>query len=286
MKKTNIFLIVLIFIIGIYLLYTNLFKPEESQVENTNVTAIEVNNETNSLNENGNPTPVNDDLKLTQEQISQQIKNKKYLEDTFMALEYSKVNNVELRSQIQAFIDDNSQMKPEDMAVLIKLHEKTFLNRYLKVFVDVPDKDLTELNSEMRRIFYQIKSGFDILHGFGSVALDVPVTTNNGDGTAVSEVNLDGNDSNTTTSQPSTSVKGSKKNEPNYDINLLRNGLQQLSSTDELVNDALKKLGSEDILIEKEWIKANLSEGDITDAIDTSNSVDLNSLDSNENSTH
>lgn len=216
-----------------------------------------------------------EETKISEEELQKQIRNKTYLESTFMALEYSKVNNVEMMNTLKGYVDDNSKMKKEDVVQLIDIHEKTFLNRYLKVFVSSPDPELTELNSKMRRIFYQMKVGFDTLDAYGAIPVEVP-TTAPAEGTE-GEVPPEGeaitNETPSTGSQPTSLHDTVKPAEPKFDNNDLMLGLQQLEQVSELVDEALKDLGVQDIKIDKKWLDSGVSESDIVEVIDKSNAV-------------
>lgn len=250
MKKINIFLIILILVLGSFLVYKQL-QPKTIELDPSNeaINGIEVITEENQSSTIGIETDLTDKKIIPEHELIQEIKNKRYLESTFMALEYSKVNNKELVNSLKSYLDNNSTMTEEDVVRLIETHEKTFLNRYLKVFVMNPDESLFELNSEVRRVFYQMKDGFETLKNYKVI---IPT-----------EVSVEGEDSSQTTS--------TEKNEQTYDSSKLQQGIQKLESVYSLVDDALILLAEEDIKVEEKWLSYGLTEKDIFDVIDKTN---------------
>lgn len=270
MKKLNIILIVLIFLVGGFLLFSQLNgrKPVE---ENSGIKPN--TEETNPINEETTVVgvrPVAEEKDtLSEEQLIMDIKNKKYLESTFMALEYTKINNAQLASTLKGYLENNTKMKPEDVVNLIEIHEKTFLNRYLKVFVMSPTSEYNYLNKEMRRIFYQIKNGFDIINKYEVLPVAKDTTDTNG----VVEVGASAN------------VKSSKE-EVTYDPNAISTGINQLLSVESHINDALNKLGVVDTEIETRWVEYGLTEHEILEILNNTNpdfiSIDLGGEDTYE----
>lgn len=268
MKKINIFLFILIFVIGGVILFKQL-APEPDET-------LSPSEPVGEQREVGLAEPKSpEETKLSEAELQKHIKSKMYLESTFMALEYSKVNNVEMMSNLKGYLDDNSKMKKEDVVKLIDIHEKTFLNRYLKVFVSSPDPELNELNSKMRRIFYQMKVGFDTLDTYGTIPVEVPTTEPTGEGDVPPEGEAISEDAAPAPAgnQPTSLHDRKKPAEPKFDNNDLQLGIQQLEQVAPLVEEALKELGIQDIKIEKAWLRAGISESDITGVIDKSNAI-------------
>lgn len=156
-KKINITLLVLILVFGGFLLYRQLMGSPEKQTSSVG------QSQTVSLENNG------PQQKIDEKTLKEDITNKRYIEQSYMALEYSKVNNKDLIKQIKAFVDGTSKAKAADIADLINIHEKTFTNRYMKVFVSGHTEELASLNKDMLAEFYQMKRGFDTLHSFGRI---------------------------------------------------------------------------------------------------------------------
>lgn len=280
MKKVNIFLMILVLVLGLFIIVKQ-FLPESSEV--ADVPPI-VDEETGEVREVGLSEPESaESTKISEVELHKHIKNKRYLENTFMALEYSSVNNKQMIDTLKAYSEDNTRMKPEDVAELIQIHEKTFLNRYLKVFVSAPDAELLELNSEMRRIFYQMKVGFDNLHAYGSVPLPKSTESVEGaEGTSSTEgktapaANATGSAGSTSTPASGTNQPISlkvEKREPVYEMSDILAGIQKLEEADAYVAKALKSLGIADVAIEKKWLKAGISESDLNEIMDKTNIV-------------
>lgn len=299
MKKINIILLVLILVLGGFILVSQLTKGKDtSDVDfNTSLSEPSEDEYTGGTSTVGfEETKPTEETKITEIELHNQIKDKRFLENTYMALEYNKVNNKTLINTLKTFVDDETTMKEEEVTQLILLHEKTFLNRYMKVFVSTPSDDLLELNNEMRRVFFEMKLAYDTLHQYGVMYDPNAVNTTfiNDDGTVgagegeVSDAASSGAvSSDQQAEMPEYDINGipiTKKStkEANYDINVIREGIQKLERAETLVYDALKKMGSADILIEQKWLKAGLSEGEITEVMNKTNIVnpDLSEKDS------
>lgn len=278
MKKINIFLMILVLVLGGFILVKQ-FLPETPEV--ADVPPV-VDEGTGEVREVGLTEPESaESSKISEVELHKHIKNKRYLENTFMALEYSGVNNKQMIDTLKAYSEDNTRMKPEDVAELIQIHEKTFLNRYLKVFVSTPDVEMLELNSEMRRIFYQMKVGFDDLHAYGSVPIPQtaePVEGEEGappaEGQTAPAADATGTAAPAATSGTNQPISlKTEKREPVYEMNDILSGIQKLEEADAYVAEALKLLGLADIEIEKKWLKAGISESDLNEIMDKTNIV-------------
>lgn len=256
MKKLNIFLIILIIVFGSYLIYHQLSNRNPEPVQ---ISEQQQEQTTNDKKDEGRVSPSDRDIIkdkkviIPEKDLLVQVNNKNFLEETYMALEYSKINNEQLISTLKAFVDNNNRMQPDDVIRLIEIHEGTFLNRYLKIFVMNVNSDLSSVNAEMRRLFYQMKAAYDVLSAYGSRD---PLL-------GYSEIDHD---------RP---VNRALKDERTYDINKLKQGIHELELANQIVDEALEKLGKEDIKIERVWIDANLSEKDILNVLDKTNIDDL-----------
>lgn len=297
MKKLNIVLLVLILGLGGFILVSQLLGKDSEEVSFDETPLVEESSYTEGTSTVGfEETKPTEETKITEIELHNQIKDKRFLENTYMALEYNKVNNKTLINTLKTFVDDPTTMKEEDVTQLILLHEKTFLNRYMKVFVSTPSEDLTDLNNEMRRVFFEMKLAYDTLHQYG-VFYDPNATAStvsvDSDGNVLEDGEISsaaesGTVANAETEQlPEYDINGIPLNttvqrEPNYDINLIREGLQKLEQSEHLVYDALKKMGLADIEIEKKWLAAGLSQGELVDVMDKTNIVnpDLSEKDS------
>lgn len=284
MKKINLFLLVLVLVLGVFILAKQ-FMPKDTEVTD----APPVVDESVDVREVGLSDPESPEAtKISEVELHKHIKNKRYLENTYMALEYSKVNNKQMIETLKAYADDNTKMKPEDVTELIQIHEKTFLNRYLKVFVSSPDSELIELNTEMRRIFYQMKIGFDELHSYGAIPIAKSSTSPEGavdaegnpveppegqTAPAAGATGTTGTSSPTTSSTQPTTMTATVPSEPVYEMNDILLGIQKLEEAESYVNEALKLLGLADIEIEKQWLAAGISESDLNEIIDKTNIV-------------
>lgn len=282
-KKINIFLIVLIILLGGFLLYFQLFQKNKPIVngakDNQNKTQT---TEQNSSTNNDLLTPIVPNVNLDtetgyrdivdskpavtipEEELVAQIQNKEFLEATYMALEYSKLNNTQLIETLKNYAQDETTMKQEDVSKLIQIHNKTFTNRYLKVFVLSPTEELADLNSDMRDIFYAMKDAFSTLGLYGAKIYNTPAP--------VTEQATE-----TVTSSAPNNFVGYIENKDEYtikyemsDINL---GIKKLEQANAAVNKALESLGVQDIDIEQLWIDANITQQDIITAIDNSNAT-------------
>lgn len=254
MKKINIFLIILIIVFGSYLIYHQLSnrQPEPIEVTEQHEQIIEENKE-GRVSESSREIIQEKPVIIPEKDLLVQINNKNFLEETYMALEYSKVNNEQLISSLKAFVDNNNRMQPADVVRLIEIHEGTFLNRYLKIFVMNVNSELSSVNTEMRRLFYQMKSAYDVLSAYGGRD---PLL-------GYSEIDSE---------RP---VNRALEDERTYDLNKLKQGIHELELANEIVDEALEKLGKEDVKIERVWIDANLSEKDILNVLDKTNIDDL-----------
>lgn len=287
MKKINLILIILILFLGGFVVFNQLSKDDSNQVDDAPLTTDDNYTQERQVGLS-EPLPA-EETKLTEVELFKHIKSKRYLENTYMALEYSKVNNKQLLDTLKTYTTDETTMKPEDAAKLIEIHEKTFLNRYLKVFVSTPDEELLELNNEMRRLFFQMKTGFDTLHAYGSVPLTsmtpeeaVKAVGEDAEGEVSSAVESGATGTSgeqgdgTTTNVDINNIpitQSTKPAEPVYDINVIIQGIKQLEEAEALVSSALKKLGIADIVIEQQWLRAGISESDLTQIMDKTNIV-------------
>lgn len=288
MKKLNIILLVLVLGLGGFILVSQLLGKDSEEVSFEDTPLVEEDSYTEGTSTVGfEETKPTEETKITEIELHNQIKDKRFLENTYMALEYNKVNNKTLINTLKTYVDDPTTMKEEDVTQLILLHEKTFLNRYMKVFVSTPSEDLLDLNNEMRRVFFEMKLAYDTLHQYG-VYYDPNATQSDisidSEGNVLDEGEISGAAesgtvaNNETQELPQYDINGIPLNttvvrEPNYDINFIREGLQKLEQSERLVYDALKKMGLEDIEIEKKWLAAGLSQGELTDVMDKTNIV-------------
>lgn len=247
----NIFLLIIALVAGGYMLYKNLFNKAEQAITDIKDEMETVTGPMEEIDKILDGSSNISNGEISEEELIRQIKNKRYLENTYLALQYSKVNNRELRTTLKNYLDDNTQMKPKDVSHLIDLHERTFLNRYLKVFVITPDEELHDLNSKMRRIFYQMKLGFDTLNQYSNES-DSIVNPKDKERPLYKEPDVD------------------------YKPENIRQGISQLESADSLVDEALEELGRVDVVIERQWLESGLSESDITDIIDKTNVIQPN----------
>ena len=256
MKKINVFLIILILVFGTYLVYNQLSnRQSEPNIADNSQEQIDIDEEIEGPHNNAARPLVaeKEPLIISERDLIRQINNKKFLEETFMALQYSKINNEQLIDTLKAFLDDNNRMKPEDVVRLVDIHERTYLNRYLRVFVMTTDEEMHSLNSEMRRLMYQMKASYDILSAYGESDPKL----------GFSDIDND---------RP---VNRARKDERVFDINKLRQGIHELETANMFINEALQKLGEEDIKIERKWMDANLSENDILEVLDKTNISNL-----------
>lgn len=259
MKKVNIFLIILILVFGGYLLYYQISSRNNTE-KDTQISQEQEGNDTviTDIIENRKAPEPKNPLVIPEEELIKQIKNKEYLESTYMSLEYSKINNTQLVNTLTDYVSDGTNMKPEDISSLIDIHEKTFLNRYLKVFVMAPDSELYSMNSQMRRILYQMKSAYDTLSSYGGKK-NTAILTEGTEGAP----------------QEPAEPTPSSEEEIEYNIEDIRTGIQQLEQVNLLVDEALETLGKEDIEIEQKWLETNVTESDIVEVIDKSNSMSI-----------
>lgn len=270
MKKLNLFLLILVLVLGVFILVKQ-FLPSGSNEPDVPSEVTQPVDDTREVGLSEAKSP--EETKISETELHKHVKNKRYLDNTYMALEYSKVNNAQLADTLKAYMDDNTKMKPEDVSALIEIHEKTFLNRYLKVFVSAPDAEMQELNSEMRRIFYQMKLGFDSLRKYGAIPV-APAPAVGEDGQPIDPATVDPNAAPAEGGEgtaPATTPAYTGPAEPKYDLNDIRIGLQQLEQVQPLVEDALAKLGKEDIKIEIKWVEAGISESDLLEVMDKTN---------------
>lgn len=260
--------------------------------------------------------PVMEEKPMTEVELNQTIISKRYLENTYLALEYSKVSNDQLINALKGYLDNPTSMKEEEVKQIITLNEKTFVNRYLKVYITSPDDELISLNYEMRQVLFRMKSAFDALHMYGAIPVDttgVVITTRDEDGNIVDangnvlteeEAQLaeqerlaqveegSGDPSEATTEEESTAIQydingipvNPKKEvkEPVFDIATIQHGISLLEKANASVDASIKKVGIADIEIEKKWIAAGISEREVLNLMDSSNRVDADLSDESE----
>jgi len=231
MRKVNFFLVVVALTLGAYLLHTQVFQePAGVPLPAPPPQVVE-------------PEP----QVMTEELLIVQVRNKRFIESAYLALLYSKASNEQLLESLQAYLDENSKMTPEDVATLIEIHEKTFLNRHLKVFVTVPDPSIESVNASARRALHQIGLAYDTLREYGEKPQ--PVVPEPG----VTPV----------------------EREPVFDKTNLRQGVHKLQETVASTREAMTILGEEDIRIERFWLKSGLTEEDLFAVLDRTNNVSL-----------
>lgn len=247
-KKFIIFFFIIFVILGCftagYVLFSshNKNNSQVAQNDSTDQTIATETITTREILEGKTPVAISDD------ELISQIKNKRYLESSYMALEYSKISNIKLIEVLKNYIEDSNGMQPEDIKEIISLHEKTFLNRYLKVYILTVDKTIdtkmADVDAEMKNALFQIKAAYANFSAYGRDAVTVDeegVETNNG---------------------------------PSYDINILKLGVQNLETANSSVDKVLKTVGIADINIEKAWIDANISSDDLSSVLNKSDVVD------------
>ena len=248
MKNRLIIFIVIIFVVlgcftcG-YLLFSN--KDDKQTVATTETTTPIATAETvttRDILKEKEPIIISDD------ELIAQIKNKRYLESSYMALEYSKISNAKLIEVLKNYIEDSNGMQPQDIKEIVELHEKTFLNRYLKVYILTVDKtidtNMKDVDTKMKNALYQMKSAYATFAAYGR---DKITTDENGKTT---------------------------NHGPSWDINILKLGVQALETANNFVNDTLEVVGVADIKIEKAWIDANLNANDLTTVLNKTNVVE------------
>lgn len=248
MKKVFIFLTIIFVVLGCFTLGFLLLSPNDkddivatTQQSTTPVATAETVT-TRDILAPKQPTIISDD------ELIAQIKNKRYIESSYMALEYSKISNTKLIDVIKNYIEDSNGMQPEDIKEIVSLHEKTFLNRYLKVYILTVDKTIdptmSEVDAAMKNALFKMKSAYS---SFGAYGRDNIVTAE--DGTVTN-------------------------NGPNWDINILKLSVQELEAANTYVDGVLKTVGLADIKIEKAWIDANINANDLTTVLNKSNVVE------------
>lgn len=247
MKKVFIFLTIIFVVLGCFTLGFLLLSPNDKdtvattqQVSTPVATAETVT--TRDILAPKQPTIISDD------ELIAQIKNKRYIESSYMALEYSKISNTKLIDVIKNYIEDSNGMQPEDIKEIISLHEKTFLNRYLKVYILTVDKSIdptmSEVDKSMKNALFKMKSAYSSFSAYGRDKI-------------------------------STDSEGAMINDgPNWDINILKLSVQELEAANTYVDGVLKTVGLADIKIEKAWIDANINANDLTTVLNKSNVVE------------
>lgn len=289
MQKNKRILILAIIIVAVGVIFAGMYLKKDSGGQPT----------TQPMTIDEESTVKNPEMKhepMTEVELASTVKSKRYIENAYMALEYSKVSNMKLIEALEAYVEDPTRMKEEEVLALITSYEKSFLNRYLKVYITSPDVDLTDLNYELRRTFFGMKVGFDELKLYGNIPqenslvvngegqLEVPEEpTKEGDESAQVDENFVENNKQEQTEKPKTEydINGipinkeeKEKKEPVYDIEIIKNGLEKLKKAQTFVNAALKEAGLVDIEIEKKWISAGIQENDVLEMMDKTNAVD------------
>lgn len=234
-KKILIFLAIIFVVLGCFTLGFKLLSPKKQEVVQeevkTEIATAETVTTRDILKEK-EPVIISDD------ELIAQIKNKRYLESSYMALEYSKISNAKLIEVLKNYIEDSNGLQPQDIKEVIDLHEKTFLNRYLKVYILTVDKTIdptmADVDAKMKNALFKIKSSYASFAAYGResiVTAEDGTVTNNG---------------------------------PSWDINILKLGVQELETANTFVDSTLKIVGVADIKIEKAWIDANINTDDLT----------------------
>lgn len=254
-KKIILLLIILSLVLGSFVLVWQLFlnKPQQEVVVETpteTVQEAQLSVTTRDILAERQPTIISDDDLLAQ------IKNKKYLESSYLALEYSKISNTKLIEVLKNYLEDNLGTKPEDIREIIDLHERTFLNRYLKIYVLTPDSSIQEVDSDVKNALYQMKSAYSTFAAYGRKGLSPEQIEAQANASADEPVTFDYSEM-----------------DPQFDDSSLKLGVQALENANTYVNGVLQKIGETDIEIEKAWIDAQITSDDLTEVLNQTNVV-------------
>lgn len=258
-KKVIALILILVLLLGGFVLVMQLFKPntevEKNTVEQETTTSQtqQVTITSREILEERQPIIISDD------DLIAQIKNKRYLESSYLALAYSKISNQKLIDVLKNYLEDNLGTKPEDIREVLDLHEKTFLNRYLKVYVLTPDSSIQETDSEVKNALYQMKSAYSTFSAYGRKGLSPEQIAEQENASSDAPVTFDYSEL-----------------KPQYDENNLKLGIQALESANTYVDEVLQKVGLEDIAIEKAWIDAQITSEDLTEVLNQSNAISNN----------
>ena len=274
MKKINIFLIILVLVLGSFLLYHFFSKSNSSQSSIIPKSTKPATTQSNTTGKNdiSRVVDVNSQkITISEADLTIQVQNKRFLESSYLSLEYSKINNQKLEATLKAYIDNNSKMKKEDITSLIDIDNGTFTNRYLKVFVETPDKNLADLNSSVRRILYQMKTAYDTLSLYGKKPIPAPKKQAAQQGQPVTVAPNAENSNNKQVPPQKKEGTATKSNEPVYDMSDLKKGLATLQQTDILIDKVLQNVGNEDVKIETSWVLAKIDTKTISSIMDKSN---------------
>ena len=252
-KKIILLLIILSLVLGSFVLVWQLFlnKPQQEVVVETpteTVQEAQLSVTTRDILAERQPTIISDDDLLAQ------IKNKKYLESSYLALEYSKISNTKLIEVLKNYLEDNLGTKPEDIREIIDLHERTFLNRYLKIYVLTPDSSIQEVDSDVKNALYQMKSAYSTFAAYGRKGLSPEQIEAQANASADEPVTFDYSEM-----------------DPQFDDSSLKLGVQALENANTYVNGVLQRIGETDIEIEKAWIDAQITSDDLTEVLNQTN---------------
>lgn len=254
-KKIILLLIILSLVLGSFVLVWQLFlnKPQQEVVVETPVETVQeaqLTVTTRDILTERQPTIISDDELLSQ------IRNKKYLESSYLALEYSKISNTKLIEVLKNYLEDNLGTKPEDIREIIDLHERTFLNRYLKIYVLTPDANIQEVDSDIKNALYQMKSAYSTFAAYGRKGLSPEQIEAQANASADEPVSF-----------------SYSEMDPQFDNSSLKLGVQALENANTYVNGVLQKIGQKDIEIEKAWIDAQITSEDLTEVLNQTNVV-------------
>lgn len=265
-KKVLALIMILVLVLGGFALVYQLFKPKETAkpvVQEETKTVQQTTVTTREILEERQPIIISDDDLLAQ------IKNKRYLESSYLALVYSKISNQKLIDVLKNYLEDNLGTKPEDIRTVLDLHEKTFLNRYLKIYVLTPDASIQEVDAEVKSALYQMKSAYSTFAAYGRKGLSPEQIAEQ---------------ENASSDAPVTFEYSELK--PQYDESNLKLGVQALENANTYVDSVLAKVGAKDIEIEKAWMDAKITSDDLTEVLNQSNSISDNlTLEDSQNNT-
>ena len=254
-KRIILLLIILSLVLGGFVLVWQLFlnKPHQEIVVETpteTVQEAQLTVTTRDILTERKPTIISDDDLLAQ------IKNKKYLESSYLALEYSKISNAKLIDVLKNYLEDNLGTKPEDIREIIDLHERTFLNRYLKIYVLIPDSSIQDVDSDIKNALYQMKSAYSTFAAYGRKGLSPEQIEAQANASADEPITYDYSEM-----------------DPQFDPSSLKLGVQALENANTYVNGVLQKIGEKDIEIEKAWIDAQITSDNLTEVLNQTNVV-------------
>lgn len=256
-KKLIALILVFILILGGFVLVYQLFGNKNKTTVNVETTVEkpidQITVTSREILEPKKPIIISDD------DLIAQIKNKRYLESSYLALEYSKISNEKLIDVLKNYLEDSLGTKPEDIKEILDLHEKTFLNRYLKIYVMLPDSSIQELDGEIKSALYQMKSAYSTFAAYGRRGLSPEQIAEQENASADAPITFDYSEM-----------------KPQYDENSLKLGVQALESANTYVNEVLRKIGDKDIEIEKAWMDAQITSEDLTEVLNQSNSASHN----------